>query len=70
MKDYWVVNLLVNCGCWNFDIICYDYYFDDNVVFEVFKVGVFDLCMENDVKNWVMRYIGKNFDKKYIIKDE
>lgn len=70
MKDYWVVNLSVNCGCWNFDIIRYDYYFDDNVVFEVFKVGVFDLCMENDVKNWVMCYIGKNFDKKYIIKDE
>ena len=26
--------------------------------------------MENDAKNWATRYTGKNFDKKYIIKDE
>lgn len=70
VKDYWAANLLVNCGRWNFDTICYDYYFDDNVAFEAFKAGAFDLRMENDAKNWATRYTGKNFDKKYIIKDE
>ena len=70
VKDYWAANLPVNRGRWNFDTIRYDYYLDDNVAFEAFKAGAFDLRMENDAKNWATRYTGKNFDKKYIIKDE
>lgn len=70
VKDYWAANLPVNRGRWNFDTIRYDYYLDDNVAFEAFKAGAFDLRMENDAKNWATRYSGKNFDKKYIIKDE
>lgn len=63
VKDYWAANLPVNRGRWNFDTIRYDYYLDDNVAFEAFKAGAFDLRMENDAKNWATRYTGKNFDK-------
>lgn len=50
VKDYWAANLPVNRGRWNFDTIRYDYYLDDNVAFEAFKAGAFDLRMENDAK--------------------
>ncbi|WP_063623994.1 extracellular solute-binding protein [Enterobacter hormaechei] len=69
-KDYWAATLPVNRGRWNFDTIRYDYYLDDNVAFEAFKAGAFDLRVENSAKNWATRYIGKNFAKGYIVKDE
>ncbi|EMJ7621990.1 ABC transporter substrate-binding protein [Enterobacter hormaechei] len=70
VKDYWAATLPVNRGRWNFDTIRYDYYLDDNVAFEAFKAGAFDLRVENSAKNWATRYIGKNFAKGYIVKDE
>lgn len=70
VKDYWAATLPVNRGRWNFDTIRYDYYLDDNVAFEAFKAGTFDLRVENSAKNWATRYIGKNFAKGYIVKDE
>lgn len=59
VKDYWAATLPVNRGRWNFDTIRYDYYLDDNVAFEAFKAGAFDLRVENSAKNWATRYIGK-----------
>lgn len=70
VTDYWAATLPVNRGRWNFDTIRYDYYLDDNVAFEAFKAGAFDLRVENSAKNWATRYIGKNFAKGYIVKDE
>ena len=70
VKDYWAATLPVNRGRWNFDTIRYDYYLDDNVAFEAFKAGAFDLRVENSAKNWATRYIGKNFAKGYIVKEE
>ncbi len=70
VKNYWAANLPVNRGRFNLDTIRYDYYLDDNVAFEAFKAGAFDLRLENDAKNWATRYIGKNFDNHYIIKEE
>lgn len=70
VKDYWAATLPVNRGRWNFDTIRYDYYLDDNVAYEAFKAGAFDLRVENSAKNWATRYIGKNFAKGYIVKDE
>lgn len=70
VKDYWAAKLPVNRGRWNFDTIRYDYYLDDNVAFEAFKAGAFDLRVENSAKNWATRYIGNNFAKGYIVKDE
>lgn len=70
VKDYWGANLPVNRGRWNFDTLRYDYYLDDNVAFEAFKAGAFDLRSEDSAKNWATRYIGSNFNRGYIIKDE
>ncbi|MCL5498132.1 extracellular solute-binding protein [Escherichia coli] len=70
VKDYWGATLPVNRGRWNFDSIRYDYYLDDNVAFEAFKAGAFDMRTEGSAKNWATRYIGSNFDRGYIIKDE
>jgi microcin C transport system substrate-binding protein len=70
VKDYWAANLPVNRGRWNFDTIRYDYYLDDNVAFEAFKAGAFDLRAEVIPKNWATRYIGKNFSNHFIVKDE
>lgn len=70
VKDYWGATLPVNRGRWNFDSIRYDYYLDDNVAFEAFKAGAFDMRTEGSAKNWATRYIGTNFDRGYIVKDQ
>jgi len=70
VKDYWGANLPVNRGRWNFDTIRYDYYLDDNVAFEAFKTGAFDMRTEGDAKNWATRYSGKNFSNHQIVKQE
>ena len=70
VKDYWGATLPVNRGRWNFDTLRYDYYLDDNVAFEAFKAGAFDMRAEGSAKNWATRYIGNNFTRGYIVKDE
>ncbi|WP_312410521.1 extracellular solute-binding protein [Pseudescherichia sp.] len=70
VKDYWGANLPVNHGRWNFDSVRYDYYLDDNVAFEAFKAGAFDMRTEGDAKNWATRYSGKNFSNHQIVKRE
>lgn len=70
VKDYWAADLPVNRGRWNFDTIRYDYYLDDNVAFEAFKAGAFDLRTESSPKNWDTRYTGRNFSQHYIVKSE
>ncbi|MEG1210695.1 MAG: extracellular solute-binding protein [Leclercia sp.] len=69
VKDYWAADLPVNRGRWNFDTLRYDYYLDDNVAFEAFKAGAFDMRAESSAKNWATRYNGKNFDRRFIVKD-
>lgn len=70
VKDYWAADLPVNRGRWNFDSLRFDYYLDDNVAFEAFKAGAFDLRRENSAKNWATRYLGKNFNQGFIVKTE
>ena len=70
VKDYWGAELPINRGRWNFDTLRYDYYLDDNVAFEAFKAGAYDVRTESSAKNWATRYIGKNFTSGFIIKDE
>ncbi|MFK3705585.1 extracellular solute-binding protein [Klebsiella sp. NPDC088457] len=70
VKDYWAADLPVNRGRWNFDTLRYDYYLDDNVAFEAFKAGAVDRREETIAKNWATRYVGRNFDHGYIVKDQ
>ncbi|WP_343553738.1 extracellular solute-binding protein [Pantoea sp.] len=68
VKDYWAANLPVNRGRFNFDTLRYDYYLDDNVAFEAFKAGAFDLRQESSAKKWATQYRGRNFDNHAIVK--
>ncbi|MGC9311483.1 MAG: extracellular solute-binding protein [Sediminispirochaetaceae bacterium] len=70
LEDYWARDLPVNRGRMNFDYIRYDYYRDQNVAFEAFKAGEYDLHQENISKNWATLYNGPNFDSGYIVKEE
>ena len=55
-SNYWGVNLPVNVGRYNFDIIRYDYYRDTDVALEAFKAGEYDLRFETDAGRWVTGY--------------
>ncbi|CNE15531.1 putative substrate-binding transport protein [Yersinia nurmii] len=70
VRDYWAANLPVNRGMYNFDSIRYDYYLDDKVALEAFKSGAFDLQEETSPKSWASQYVGGNFAKNYIIKQD
>ncbi len=69
VKNYWAADLPVNRGRFNFDTLRYDYYLDDNVAFEAFKAGAFDLRQEGSAKKWATQYRGRNFDNQHIVKE-
>lgn len=54
--NYWGRDLPVNVGQNNFDSIRYDYYRDDDVMFEAFKAGAYDLRQEIRAQRWVAGY--------------
>lgn len=70
VRDYWAANLPVNRGQYNFDTIRYDYYLDDKVALEAFKAGAFDFREETSPKSWATQYVGGNFAKSYIAKQD
>ncbi|WP_425608524.1 extracellular solute-binding protein [Vibrio aestuarianus] len=70
VEDYWAAKLPVNIGRNNFKQVQYDYYRDDTVMLEAFKAGEFDLRQEKSAKFWANSYVGVNFDKGYIKKEE
>lgn len=54
--NYWGADLPINRGLWNFDEIKFDFYRDENALFEAFKKGLYDLRVENDVTRWQTGY--------------
>ncbi|MFZ5690513.1 MAG: extracellular solute-binding protein [Pseudomonadota bacterium] len=54
--DYWGADLPINRGLWNFDEIKFDFYRDENALFEAFKKGLYDLRVETDVTRWQTGY--------------
>ena len=69
VKNYWAASLPVNRGRFNVDTLRYDYYLDDNVAFEAFKAGAFDLREESSAKKWATQYRGRRFDDGEIVKE-
>lgn len=56
VADYWGRDLPVNRGLYNFDTVKVDYYRDDDVMFEAFKAGAYDLRPENRAQRWTTGY--------------
>ncbi|MBI3451463.1 MAG: ABC transporter substrate-binding protein [Rhodospirillales bacterium] len=56
VPDYWAINLPVNVGKNNFDVIRYDYYRDQTVALEAFKAGEYDIRPENQALAWATLY--------------
>jgi microcin C transport system substrate-binding protein len=56
VPDWWAKDLWMNRGRNNFDVIRYDYYRDNSVVFEAFKAGDTDIRRENSGRNWMIGY--------------
>jgi microcin C transport system substrate-binding protein len=54
--DYWGRDLWMNRGRNNFETIRYDYYRDNDVLFEAFKGGEADIRRENSGRNWMTKY--------------
>lgn len=58
VPDYWGAELGVNQGRWNFDRLVFDYYRDETVAMEAFRVGNYDLRFETDPIRWAGGYAG------------
>jgi microcin C transport system substrate-binding protein len=56
VEDYWGLDIPVNRGRYNFDVIQYDVYRDATVAREAFRKGLFDIYFESDIRHWVSSY--------------
>jgi microcin C transport system substrate-binding protein len=56
VADWWAKDLWMNRGRNNFDTIRYDYYRDNDIVFEAFKSGDTEIRRENSGRNWMTKY--------------
>lgn len=56
LDNYWGKDLPVLKGLYNFATVRYEYFRDDNVQFEAFKTGAYDLVRETSARRWVMDY--------------
>ncbi|MEJ1159055.1 extracellular solute-binding protein [Prosthecomicrobium sp. N25] len=54
--NYWARDLAVKRGFDNFDEIRFDYYRDQNALFEAFKAGLIDVYPESDPSRWTTGY--------------
>jgi peptide/nickel transport system substrate-binding protein len=54
--NYWGAHLGFNAGRNNFDLIKYEYYTDQSVVFEAFKAGALSVFRESNAQRWVTSY--------------
>ncbi|WP_414470888.1 extracellular solute-binding protein [Microvirga sp. M2] len=55
-KDFWAADLPILRGLYNFDEIRYDFYRDDNTMFEAFRAGLYDFRLEGDPARWATGY--------------
>lgn len=66
--NYWGRNLPAKIGTDNFDELRIEYFRDDEVAFEAFKGGAFDLFVENTASRWATGYDEKTLGDGRIIK--
>lgn len=54
--DYWAKDLPIKRGLDNFDEIRFEYYRDENTLFEAFKKGLYQVNVEGDPARWNTAY--------------
>ncbi len=69
-KDYWAQVLPYRRYLFNFDKIKYKIIRDENVAFEAFKKGDFDVFSQITPKRWVTETDSEKFKKNWIIKQK
>lgn len=68
-KDYWADSLPSHRGTYNFERIKYKVIRDDNVAFEGFKKGDFDIIADDiSAKRWATETGSEPFQKNWIVK--
>lgn len=68
--DYWGKDLPVNKGRDNFDEIRYDYYADNNAMFEAFKAGEATMWRELSAQKWDTDYAFPAVTDGKVVKEE
>jgi ABC-type oligopeptide transport system substrate-binding subunit len=56
LPNYWARDLASQQGQYNFDVVRYDYYRDDNAMLEAFKAGKIDVRLEHEPRFWAEAY--------------
>ncbi len=69
-NNYWADQLPYRQGTYNFDQIKYKVIRDDNVAFEAFKKGEFDIFTDISGKRWVTETDSERFQKNWIVKQK
>lgn len=70
VTDWWAANTLINTGRYNFDVIRYDYYLDDNALRLAFQKGEADFRQENTALHWATSYAFPAVQDGRVIKTE
>lgn len=68
--NYWGKDLPYHRGTMNFDEMRYDYYRDDDVGFEAFKAGGYDIQIETTATRWATGYDDKLLKNDAVVKKE
>lgn len=68
--DYWGAKLSVNAGRFNFDEIRYDYYRDDDPMFQAFQKGLVRLWVESDSGRWARGYDFPSYKEGRVVREE
>ncbi|TKW67816.1 MAG: ABC transporter substrate-binding protein [Paracoccus denitrificans] len=68
--DWWGKDLPVNQGLHNFDEVIYDYYGDNNAMFEAFKSGDIDVWRELDATRWAGEFDFPRASSGEVVKSE
>ena len=69
-QNYWADQLPHRQGTYNFERIKYKVIRDDNVAFEAFKKGEFDIFTSISGKRWVTETDSERFQKNWIVKQK
>lgn len=68
--DYWGTKLPVNAGRFNFDEIRYDYYRDDDPMFQAFQKGLVRFWTESDSGRWAGGYDFPSHKDGRVVREE